>query len=147
MAINIYDSRVFNTGNYHLVTDPCDLIIDSIAILLGAYSTERKMSANMILKILLTDSFKRFLFEDKTLYPYKRSDSRVIEWRNRVLTSGKCEICGSTEQLEAHHILHWADYPMGRTDISNGRCLCVKCHAMEHAGETCERLILSEKRR
>lgn len=147
MAINIYDSRAFNIRNCHLVADPYDLIIDAIAVLTGEYRNERKMAANLILKALIKDEFKNFLFEDKEIYPYKRSDSRVIEWRKKILASGKCELCGSTEQLEAHHILHLADYPMGRADINNGMCLCLECHAKEHTGEICERLILSKKKK
>ena len=147
MAINIYDSRVFNTGNYHLVTNPYDLIIDSIAVMLGDYHIERKRAANLILKVFLKRGFRKQLFEDKELYPYERSDFRVRAWRENVLAKGKCEICGKTENLEAHHILHWADYPMGRIDIKNGMCLCVECHAKEHVGEACEPLFRSKKKK
>lgn len=147
MAINIYDSRIFNTGNYRLVADPYELIIDSIAVMLGDYRIERKMAANLILKILIKKKFRRQLFEDKELYPYKRSDYRVSAWRDKVLANGKCEICGKTENLEAHHVLHWADYPMGRIDIKNGMCICVECHANEHVGESCEHLIRSKKKK
>ena len=53
----------------------------------------------------------------------------------RSLKSGKCDKCGKTDNLEAHHIVHWTVYPKGRVDIKNGICLCDECHAEEHRGE------------
>ena len=41
----------------------------------------------------------------------------------------KCFLCGSTEHLQAHHILPkhgWKDY---RLDLQNGIALCAKCHS------------------
>ena len=31
-----------------------------------------------------------------------RNDPKVKEWTRKVLAKGKCEICGSTKQLEKH---------------------------------------------
>ena len=53
-------------------------------------------------------------------------------WRAEVLKKGKCEKCGSTENLQVHHICNFEDYPELRTDPSNGACLCEKCHRMFH---------------
>jgi 5-methylcytosine-specific restriction endonuclease McrA len=135
MDININDSRAFKTWNFHLVDDPLNMILEAMTILLGNYDINRKWAANMILKVFLRDNFKRFLFEDKNLYPIDRNDYRVITWKKNILSRGKCEICGSTDNLEAHHILRWAEYPMGRFDVNNGECLCHKCHTEEHYGE------------
>ena len=144
MAVFQFDKGMFKTGNLHLVADPIPLIVDSVAVLLGEYDIHRKMAANMILKIFLNNKFKKFLFEDASLYPVKRSDSRVMAWRKQILSKGYCENCGNKEQLEAHHVLHWADYPMGRFDTTNGECLCHQCHANEHIGELVYDLMMSK---
>lgn len=112
-----------------------DVIIDAVAVLLGDYSTIRKQAAIILLKLTLPSDFFKFLFEDKSLYPFDRNDPRVRQWKNQVLSKGKCEVCGTTNHLNAHHILHWSDYPMGRIDVKNGMCLCDVCHANEHKGE------------
>ena len=134
-SININDIRAFKTWNFHLVDDPEKVIVEAVAIMIGNYHITRKWAANLILKALLRDSFKKFLFEDNSLYPTDRNDYRVVAWRNSVLEKRKCERCGSEEHLEAHHIIHWADYPLGRFDIKNGECLCHACHTNEHFGE------------
>ena len=53
------------------------------------------------------------------------------EWRQRVFQRDKytCQICGSTEKrLQADHIKPWAYFPELRSDVKNGRTLCVDCH-------------------
>jgi len=111
------------------------VILEAMAILIGDYDINRKWAANLLLKVFLRDDFKKFLFENKELYPIDRDDKRVRAWKKEILTKGKCERCGSTERLEAHHVLRWSDYPMGRFDINNGECLCHNCHTEEHHGE------------
>ena len=74
-----------------------------------------------------------------------RNDPKVKEWTRKVLTKGKCEICGSTKQLEAHHIEYWSLCPEKRIDVKNGQCLCLKCHAKMHKGNKAEKLILSKE--
>jgi hypothetical protein len=110
-------------------------IVEAVAILLGDYSIIRKQAAILILKIALPSDFFKFLFEDKSLHPFDRNDPRVRIWKNKIISKGKCELCGSKENLDAHHIIKWADYPIGRIDVQNGMCLCHKCHTEEHKGE------------
>ena len=45
-----------------------------------------------------------------------------------------CVKCGNrgSGNLNAHHILSWADYPEERFDIENGLTLCVNCHREIH---------------
>lgn len=83
-----------------------EIVIDSVAVLLGDYSNEVKV--------------------------FDRNDPRVRAWKKAVLAKGKCELCGSTENLEAHHIIYWSEYPDGRIDLNNGMCLCHACHTEEH---------------
>lgn len=108
------------------------VVVDSVAVLIGDYSILRKQAAILLLKYYLPHDFLKFLLEDKELYPFSRNDSRVAGWRKEVLSRGFCEKCGSTERLEAHHIIKWADYPKGRIDPENGMCLCHSCHTKEY---------------
>ena len=52
--------------------------------------------------------------------------------RNHVKSIGKCEKCGSTEALQAHHILPYSKYPELRSDIKNLMILCCDCHSEKH---------------
>lgn len=112
-----------------------DITLDAVAVLIGDYSSIRKKAAILYLKTVFPKAFVTFLLDDKRLYPCERNDARVRHWTQAVLSKGKCECCGSTENLEAHHILHWSDYPPGRIDVKNGQCLCHQCHTNEHYGE------------
>ena len=112
-----------------------ELVIDAIAVLIGDYNITRKYAAILILKALIPRKLMKAILEDKDLYPFDRGDYRVVKWTKQVLEKGKCEICGSEEQLEAHHIIKWADYPKGRIDPQNGQCLCHKCHTEQHVGD------------
>lgn len=47
--------------------------------------------------------------------------------------NNKCQKCGSSERLETHHIRNFADYPELRETVSNGACLCRKCHKKFHS--------------
>lgn len=109
-----------------------ELVIDAIAILLGDYEIARKYAAVLILKIFLPQEIRKAILEDDEIYPFKRSDARVKNWTKEIISRGCCELCGSKEDLEAHHIVRWADYPKGRADINNGECLCHRCHTMRH---------------
>lgn len=44
----------------------------------------------------------------------------------------KCVGCGSTDDLHAHHIKRWRDYPDLRYDVDNGATLCHPCHEAAH---------------
>lgn len=109
-----------------------ELIVDSVAILIGDYAIYRKQAALLILKAMLPSDFVKILLSDDALYPFDRNDPRVREWTNKVVSKGKCEKCDSKDRLEAHHIIKWADYPQGRIDVNNGMCLCHDCHTEEH---------------
>jgi hypothetical protein len=54
-------------------------------------------------------------------------------WRRRVFERDRytCTSCGEVGGLlNADHIKSFAQYPELRTDISNGRTLCVSCHKL-----------------
>ena len=109
-----------------------DLVINSVAVLLGEYSVNRKYAALILLKMLLPKSLIKALLNDSAVFPFNRGNSRVRAWTKDVISVGRCELCASTENLEAHHIIKWADYPQGRVDRRNGQCLCHTCHTEQH---------------
>lgn len=51
-------------------------------------------------------------------------------WRKRVRArdGNLCQICGSVERIEVHHILPYATHPDVRWDDANGVTLCKACH-------------------
>jgi hypothetical protein len=50
------------------------------------------------------------------------------EWGKRIRSVGKCEVCDSGNNLNAHHILDKVFYKRLRLELKNGICLCVRCH-------------------
>ena len=56
----------------------------------------------------------------------KRKADKI--WSKEVRKDGKCEICDSTKNLNAHHLLDKRYYAEYRFEKMNGICLCVRCH-------------------
>lgn len=56
-------------------------------------------------------------------------------WSRAVISrdNATCQMCGATEQLQAHHICSYADYPDKRWDVSNGLTVCFSCHLKIHS--------------
>lgn len=57
------------------------------------------------------------------------------EWRNEVkrLANYTCDCCGQWGgDLRSHHLNCYKDFPNQRLDITNGVCLCTKCHSEFH---------------
>lgn len=52
-------------------------------------------------------------------------------WANEIKAVGACEVCGKTENLNAHHLLSKSVWPHLRCDLSNGMCLCAGHHTMD----------------
>ena len=73
------------------------------------------------MKILFTDEERKMILEDPDLYPFSRSDSRVRTWTKQSFQKVNVKNDGATENLEAHHIIKWADYQR-RVDLENGMC-------------------------
>jgi 5-methylcytosine-specific restriction endonuclease McrA len=88
------------------------------------------------MKMILKDKqFHRLMdyLREKTGFKVNnRQSSRAITWEKKVKKVGKCEVCGAREDLHAHHIVPWEYSIKGRTDLSNGQCLCEGCHKMMH---------------
>ena len=63
---------------------------------------------------------------DRNTYEYRK-------WRESVIDrDGACVVCGSKENLVAHHVKPFAKYPALRTSIENGITLCDSCHRLLH---------------
>lgn len=135
---------IFSERSIGNMQDRINMIINSIAVLLAKDTLcIQKQAALLLLKILLPAEIYESLSKEFTFAP-DRKDPRVVEWVNHVKEAGKCSVCGSKENLEAHHIYSWADYPSLRLNVNNGVCLCVNCHADAHAGENAEHIIRSK---
>ena len=53
-------------------------------------------------------------------------------WRKAVIKRDnfRCTKCGACEDLQAHHIKSFRDFPELRMDINNGKTLCLSCHSI-----------------
>ena len=66
---------------------------------------------------------------------FERNLPEYKEWRMKVYWRDRwaCQQCGKVgQQLHAHHILSWTQYPTRRFDINNGITLCRDCHMKLH---------------
>jgi hypothetical protein len=107
-----------------------------LEIYLGDYTPEQQYAASILLHMLLKDDGYRELMELlKEVTGFRvndRNSGRVVAWKKKVKKGGKCEVCGATKNLEAHHKIPWSCSIKGRTDVKNGQCLCRSCHDMMH---------------
>jgi hypothetical protein len=84
------------------------------------------------------------------LYPkgFKKESNRPFvdpDWREMVLFRAeyKCEKCGSTEKLVAHHIQSATLNPILANDLDNGMCVCQPCHMIIHKQDGCKQIELT----
>jgi len=62
-----------------------------------------------------------------------RKTPEYYQWKKKVHQSrDDCVDCGSTEELQAHHITPISDDENLATDVSNGELLCWECHSEKH---------------
>lgn len=81
-------------------------------------------------------------FCDKQCYgEYRRRDDakdrgqwKDVEWKRLVKERDGyiCQICGTDEVLQVHHIYSWQNFPDKRFEIENGITLCRTCHWETH---------------
>ena len=60
-----------------------------------------------------------------TIRQWKKKCDKL--WAIIVRSIGHCEVCGKTENLNAHHLIGRGNYKY-RYDLDNGLCLCVGHH-------------------
>lgn len=65
-----------------------------------------------------------------------RKSNEYSLWREKVFERDNhtCQCCGSTSNLNAHHLNNFLDYPEERLLIENGITLCEKCHLSKYEG-------------
>lgn len=136
------NNELFKIKACREIENSTELIINCFTIISGNYSRISKKSCLLILKMLIPQKYIDAVLSDDTVSVVNRRDKRVCQWIKNVKSVGQCEYCGNTENLQAHHIIPWAEYPGGRIDIENGICLCAECHADEHTPSAAN-LILS----
>ena len=58
----------------------------------------------------------------------------IRKWRAAVFQRDgyRCQHCGSTDVLHAHHVIEWAKDEQQRFSVDNGLTLCVACHGLVH---------------
>ena len=123
--------RIRFTGNEEDVKQAEKLL----EIYMGDYTPEQQYAASILLHMMFKEEYYKLMESVKECTGFKvndRNSSRVVVWKKKVKSKGKCEICGATENLVAHHIIPWSHSIKGRTDINNGQCLCRDCHKMMH---------------
>lgn len=66
-----------------------------------------------------------------------RTTEEANAWKLAVLhrDSYTCRMCLSKENLQAHHINSWAEFPEDRFILENGLTLCSDCHNFYHKYE------------
>jgi hypothetical protein len=80
--------------------------------------------------------WKRFASPEIVGKTISRNDKEVKHWKLSVLRRDNhtCVKCGSKNNLFAHHVCEWSDFPELRIDVDNGETLCGVCHHKEHKG-------------
>ncbi len=65
---------------------------------------------------------------------YQKSEMEGNNWRHKILWRDgyKCQKCGNTDHLEAHHIIFKSNE--GTNALNNGITLCKECHKKVHLG-------------
>jgi predicted restriction endonuclease len=106
-----------------------------LEIMLGDYTPTQQYAATILMHMLLKEDFRQLMEDLREITGFKvndRNSAKVVAWKKKVKKIGRCEICGSKNNLVAHHIVPWSYSIKGRTDVTNGQCLCRDCHVMMH---------------
>ena len=111
-------------NEYPLFPILCALVIGDTNAL-----PERRAACGILLEFFIPDWRKTFPASLIGMVAM-RDSAEVYRWRRQVLKAAglKCEDCGGTEHLEAHHLVRWIDAPHLRVEVSNGKALCATCH-------------------
>jgi|SRR5665213_64517 len=87
----------------------------------GEYRRRRQQS---------TRTFQRSKFCSLTCANSRRDVTEgTLRWRARKLRGPKCEACGTTRKLQAHHV----DQDIANNHPTNIQTLCKECHDFWHA--------------
>ncbi len=70
--------------------------------------------------------------EEREAARLSRSSKESKRWLREVKSAERCVICGSSQNLAAHHLESYKENPELRFETSNGVCLCARCHIEYH---------------
>lgn len=61
---------------------------------------------------------------------YLRNSGEYNRFRKAVIEKdqGRCIVCGSTQDIDVHHLYSFAKYNADRFDVNNGVCVCANHH-------------------
>ena len=111
-----------------------DIVNEALSTMLDhRTSIRQKKAARVLLKYSIGNQKANEILEGKAIIK-DRVDPLVIRWTKKVKDRDdkKCRHCGSTYNLEAHHISPWSNDIFKRINVDNGITLCKKCHALVH---------------
>lgn len=77
----------------------------------------------------------------------RRSQWRKFSEEFRAKAGNKCAVCGSTERVQAHHLLEKKSHPDLLFEERDLICLCARHHFMTHHGRHYELLAWLERNR
>ena len=79
-------------------------------------------------------NWSRCLRKEEIIASRRGATNQANGWRFRVLheSFNRCAICGSTENLHAHHIIPISHSQEHEFDPRNGIALCERCHHLVH---------------
>jgi len=75
-------------------------------------------------------SYVQNSYRNKGNRDYNSPEYRAFRAAVKKRDGNKCQMpnCTSGKAIKVHHIIRWADAPSLRFVVSNGICLCRKCH-------------------
>ncbi len=101
-------------------------------LLLSTLESDRKdrrlEKINNISKVVINLKENYFLLQDI----YHFDERKLYNWAQEVKKVGKCDVCGETEKLSAHHLWSKTLHKSLAYQYDNGVCLCLKCHNAFH---------------
>lgn len=98
----------------------------------GSQNVYRDQNGSKVAYACHDCGFTVFINRPKNVDNYKRT--RLERWAQEVKRrdGNRCVICGSTDNLDAHHIIPKKDHPEFEFQVENGITLCREHHAMVH---------------
>ena len=124
-----YKEAFDNIENKELRLELYEIIVNYA--LYNIYPENKEPLLLAIFELLKNDLDKKcksyFSFEDRRSSKYKKWKQSVLKRDNY-----KCQKCGSTENIVAHHIKEFSKYKEERYNIKNGITLCQNCHREVH---------------
>lgn len=111
-------------------------VVGAMVVIMSPHSTNYQRTACAMLLDCLIPWWRDHLSLAAVGAISDRGDIAVRRWRCAVLERDGycCAECGDEGQLEAHHIIRWADSPFLRVEPDNGITLCKACHVALHKG-------------